>query len=417
MSGLERVARDAKAASRVLSRVSSREKAVMLREIADALDRRALEILHENEQDVAQAKRSRTPAALVDRLFLDEDRIAEMAAGVRAVAALPDPVGEIDHGWRVPNGLEIARVRVPLGVVAVIYEGRPNVTTDAAALCLASGNAVILRGSRIAMRSNLILTEVMAGALIEAGAPPAAIALVGRDREELRQLVRMEGTVDVVAPRGGEALKGFLKEHSRVPVIYAAAGNNHVYVDADADLDMAVRIALNAKVQRPGVCNSAETLLVHREAAPAFLPRAVEGLRAHGVEIRACAEALALLPDVGDGIGEATEEDYATEFLSLVIAVRVVDSLEEALDHIGRHGSGHSEAIVTRSLGAAAECQGAVDAACVYVNASTRFTDGAEFGMGAEIANSTQKLHARGPIGLTELTTMKYLITGNGQVR
>jgi glutamate-5-semialdehyde dehydrogenase len=216
----------------MLARVSSREKAVMLREIADALERRSLEILHENEQDVAQAKRSRTPAALLDRLFLDEDRIAEMAAGVRAVAELPDPVGEIDHGWRVPNGLEIARVRVPLGVVAVIYEGRPNVTTDAAALCLASGNAVILRGSRIALRSNLILTEVMAGALIEAGAPPAAIALLGTDREELRQLVRMEGIVDVVVPRGGEALKDFLKEHSRLPVIYAAAGNTSTWTPA-----------------------------------------------------------------------------------------------------------------------------------------------------------------------------------------
>jgi glutamate-5-semialdehyde dehydrogenase len=385
--------------------------------MAEALERRSDEILHENQKDVEAAKRSHAAPALIDRLLLDEDRVADMAAGIRAVAALPDPVGGIDGGRTLPNGLEILRRRVPLGVVAVIYEGRPNVTADAVALCLKSGNAVILRGSRTALRSNRIIAEVLTGALIEADAPRWAVALLGPDREELRRLLGMEGVLDLVIPRGGEELKAFIKEHARVPVIYAASGNNHVYVHADADLDMAAKVTINAKVQRPGVCNAAETLLVHRGCAADFLPRTAARLRAQGVELRVDRAGLDLLGETGEGLAEATAEDYGTEFLALVMAVRVVGSLQEAMDHIAEHGSGHSEAIVTGSLDAAAEFQDAVDAAAVYVNASTRFTDGAEFGMGAEIGISTQKLHARGPIGLHELTTYKYLVTGHGHVR
>jgi glutamate-5-semialdehyde dehydrogenase len=302
-------------------------------------------------------------------------------------------------------------------VIAVVYEGRPNVTADAVALALKSGNAVILRGSHLAMRSNLIIAEVLTGALIEADAPRWAVALLGADREELRRLVEMEDAVDLVIPRGGPQLKALLREHARVPVIYAAAGNNHVYVHADADPEMAVKIAVNAKVQRPGVCNAAETLLVHRDAAPAILPLAVERLRANGVELRMDRAGRDLLGDAAEGLGEATEQDYDTEYLDLVMAVRVVADLDEAIDHIARHGSGHSEAIVTESLAAARAFQERVDAAVVYVNASTRFTDGGEFGMGAEIGISTQKLHARGPIGLAELTSYTYLVTGHGHLR
>jgi glutamate-5-semialdehyde dehydrogenase len=414
---LERVVADVRDASRVLARMPGHHRDAVLREMADALERRSAEILRENRLDVEAAKAARTPAALIDRLLLDEDRVADMATGLRAVAALPDPVGVVDGGRRLPNGLDLVRRRVPLGVVAVIYEGRPNVTADAVGLCLKSGNAAVLRGSRLANRSNLIIAEVLTGALIEADAPRWSVALLGPDRDEMRRLVQMEGMVDLVIPRGGEELKGFLREHARVPVIYAASGNNHVYVHADADPDMAVAIAVNAKVQRPGVCNAAETLLVHRDAAPAVLPAAAERLAQAGVELRVDRAGLDLLGARAEGMGEATEDDYATEFLSLVMAVRVVDSLEEAVAHIGRFGSGHSEAIVTGSVAAAREFQESVDAAVVYVNASTRFTDGGEFGMGAEIGISTQKLHARGPIGLQELTSYTYLVTGHGHLR
>ncbi len=417
MTTLERVVADVAKARRELARLPGHHRDAILLEMADALERRSDEILRENRQDVEAAKRGRSAPALIDRLLLDEDRVADMARAVRNVAALPDPIGTVDMGRTLPNGLELVRRRVPLGVVAVVYEGRPNVTVDAVSLCVKSGNAVILRGSRLASRSNLILAEVLSGALIEAEAPRWSVALLGADREELRRLVQMTGAVDLVIPRGGEDLKAFLMEHSRVPVIYAASGNNHVYVHADADLDMAQKITVNAKVQRPGVCNAAETLLVHRDAAAAFLPPAVARLRAEGVELRIDRPGLDLLGDAGEGIGEATEADYGTEFLGLTLAVRVVDSLDEALEHIARHGSGHSEAIVTGSLDAARTFQQSVDAAAVYVNASTRFTDGGEFGMGAEIGISTQKLHARGPIGLAELTTYTYLVTGHGHLR
>ncbi|MDP9399466.1 MAG: glutamate-5-semialdehyde dehydrogenase, partial [Actinomycetota bacterium] len=337
---------------------------------------------------------------------------------VRAVAALPDPVGEVVEGRRLANGLDVRKVRVPFGVVAVVYEARPNVTVDAAALCLKSGNAVVLRGSSSAARSNAILGQVVAEAAEAAGVPAGAIGLVGGGgRGELAELATQDGVVDLIFPRGGEGLKAALRAVATVPVIYAASGNCHVYVDASADLDAAEAIVLNAKVQRPGVCNAAETLLVHAQAAPAFLPRVLTALAGKGVELRVDARARTLAPDLDGALREATDADWAQEFLALVLAVRVVDSVEEAIAHVNEHGSGHSEAILTADAAAARAFQREVDAACVYVNASTRFTDGGEFGMGAEIGNSTQKLHARGPIGVRELCTTKLLVEGDGHVR
>jgi glutamate-5-semialdehyde dehydrogenase len=353
----------------------------------------------------------------MDRLALTEERIAGMARGVREIVALPDPVGEVIDGGRLPNGLDVRKVRVPLGVVAVVYEARPNVTIDAAALCLKSGNAILLRGSSSATHSNAVLAAIAAEAAEAGGLPAGALGLVaGGGREELAELATQEGLVDLIIPRGGEGLKKALSAVATVPVIYAASGNCHVYVDASADLERAVEIVVNAKTQRPGTCNSAETLLVHADAAPAFLPRALRALADAGVELRGDERTRALAPD-GVAVGAATDEDYATEFLAPILAVRVVDGVGEAIEHVEAFGSGHSEAILTGSTAAAREFQRGVDAACVYVNASTRFTDGGEFGMGAEIGNSTQKLHARGPIGLRELCTFKYLVEGDGHLR
>jgi glutamate-5-semialdehyde dehydrogenase len=358
-------------------------------------------------------------AALLDRLALDPARVRSMADGVRKIAALPDPVGEVIDGFRLPNGLDVNKIRVPLGVVAVVYEARPNVTIDAAALCLKSGNAIVLRGSSSAMHSNAVLSAIAGDASTEAGLPEGAIVLVaGGGREELADLATQEGVVDLIVPRGGEGLKAALKGVATVPVIYAASGNCHVYVDASADVDMAQRIIVNAKTQRPGVCNAAETLLVHADIAPAFLPRALAALRDVGVELRVDGRAHALANGrLAQDLGDASDEDWDVEFLALVLAVKVVDSVDEAIEHVNAHGSGHSEAIVTASVASARSFELGVDAACVYVNASTRFTDGGEFGMGAEIGNSTQKLHARGPIGLRELCTYKYVVEGSGQVR
>ncbi|MEA2390886.1 MAG: glutamate-5-semialdehyde dehydrogenase [Solirubrobacteraceae bacterium] len=408
----------ARRASRELAQLGSGVKDAVLEAIAAALEDRASEILEANARDLDAGGSSGLSGALLDRLALDEQRIAAMAAGTRAIAALPDPVGEVIDGHRLPNGLDVRKVRVPLGVVAVVYEARPNVTIDAAALCLKSGNAVVLRGSSSAAHSNAVLAAVAGEAAEEAGLPLGALSLVaGGDRAELAELATQTGVVDLVIPRGGEGLKAALKGVATVPVIFAASGNCHVFVDATADLDDAERIALNAKIQRPGVCNSLETLLVHSAAAPEFLPRALAALREAGVELRVDERTAELAGDLGPSLARATEEDWATEFLALVLAVRVVDSVQEAIDHVNRYGSGHSEAIVTRDTAAARAFQLGVDAACVYVNASTRFTDGGEFGMGAEIGNSTQKLHARGPIGLRELCTFKYLVEGAGHVR
>ena len=347
----------------------------------------------------------------MDRLALDAGRVRGIADGARAIAALPDPVGEVVDGGRLHNGLEFRKVRVPLGVIAVVYEARPNVTIDAAALCLKSGNAVLLRGSSSAAHSNAVLARIAVDAASEL--PDGSIGLVTGDREALAELATQDGLVDLIIPRGGEGLKKAISAVATVPVIYAAAGNCHVYVDASGDLEAAERIIVNAKVQRPGTCNSAETLLVHADVAGSFLPSALAALRSHGVELRGDERVRAIDP----AVAAASDADWGEEFLALILAVRVVDSVDDAIDHVNEYGSGHSEAIVTQDLAAARAFQLGIDSACIYVNASTRFTDGGEFGMGAEIGNSTQKLHARGPIGLRELCSTRYLVEGDGQVR
>jgi len=408
----------AKEASRELAALPAADKNRALNEIAMALERRTPEILRENRDDVKEGKAARLSGALMDRLMLDEDRIREMAWSLRSIASLPDPVGEVVDGWRLPNGMEISKVRVPFGVVAVIYEARPNVTADAAGLCLKTGNAVILRGGSASLHSIRMLTEVINGALIDAGLPAHAVSLVeSRDRSHLKQLLTMSEYIDLVIPRGGEALKEYLVKNSKIPVIYAAGGNCHIFVDASADLEKAVRIVVNAKVQRPGVCNAVETLLVHRDAAPEFVPAVAKELLGRKVKLHVDTEARALIKGKAAGVSDATEEHYATEFLDLELAVKVVSGVDEAIGHITTYGTGHSEAIITNDLESSRQFTARVDAACVYVNASTRFTDGGQFGMGAEIGISTQKLHARGPLGLRELTSVKYIITGDGQVR
>ena len=408
----------AKVASRRLAQLESGTRDAALLAIADALEARVDEILEANGRDIEAGREAGVPAPLLDRLALDASRVAGIAQGARQIAALRDPVGEVIEGWRLPNGLDIRKVRVPLGVVAIVYEARPNVTIDCAALAIKSGNAIVLRGSSSAVHSNAVLGAIASQAAAQAGVPEGSIGILsGGDRDELGELATREGLVDLIIPRGGEGLKRALKAVATVPVIYAASGNCHVYVDATADLDDAERIILNAKLQRPGTCNAAETLLVHRDAAPAFLPRALSALREAGVELRVDGRTRAAAGDLGPTLAEATDEDWDTEFHALILAVGVVDSVDEAIEHVNLHGSGHSDAILTRDTGAARAFTRGVDSACVYVNASTRFTDGGEYGMGAEMGNSTQKLHARGPIGVRELTTYKYVVEGSGQSR
>src|SRR6185437_10885932 len=409
----------AKRAAAQLASTPSGVKDAALEAIAGALIDRTPEILEANARDLDAGREAGLTAALVDRLALDAGRIAVVAGQVRDIAALPDPVGEVIEGRRLANGLEVRKVRVPLGVIAVVYEARPNVTIDAAALCLKSGNAIVLRGSSTAANSNQALARIAAEAAVAAGLPEGAVSLVaGGGREELAELATQREYVDLIIPRGGESLKEALQAVATVPVIYAASGNCHVYVDAAADLGQALAIVLNAKLQRPGVCNAAETLLVHEAIADRFVPVVADALAEAGVTLRADDRAHALAAPVARERTEAaTEEDWSTEYLGPTLAVGIVASVEEAIEHVGRYGSGHSEAIVTLDAAAARAFQLGVDAACVYVNASTRFTDGGEFGMGAEIGNSTQKLHARGPIGLRELCTFKYLIEGAGHVR
>ncbi len=419
----------AKDAARLLARTGTAVKDAALEAIAASLLERAPEILTANARDLELAREAGLSAALLDRLSLDERRIAGIVRAVRQIVELADPVGEVIDGHRLASGLDVRKVRVPLGVVAVVYEARPNVTIDAAALCLKSGNAIVLRGSSSATHSNAALAQIAAEAAVEAGLPAGCVSLIaGGGREELAELATQRDSVDLIIPRGGESLKEALQAVATVPVMYAASGNCHVYVDASADLESAEAIVLNAKTQRPGVCNAAETLLVHEQIAPAFLARMLPSLERAGVLVRGdertCAIADGLSAPGGDGSEElplaiepAEQEDWDREYLALTLAVGVVDSTEAAIEHIARHGSGHSEAIVTANTTSARAFQVGVDAACVYVNASTRFTDGGEFGMGAEIGNSTQKLHARGPIGLRELCTFKYLIEGDGHVR
>jgi glutamate-5-semialdehyde dehydrogenase len=445
------VARRAKQAAADLAPLSSGIKDAALEAIARALVARTPEIIAANAEDVRRGREAGLTASFIDRLRLDERRIAAIADAVRQVAGLTDPVGETVRGRLLPNGLELRQVRVPLGVVGIVYEGRPNVTVDAAALCLKSGNAVLLRGSSSARESNTALVAVMRDALADTGVPVDAIAMVpGAGRDSVKHLMRARGLVDVLIPRGGAALISAVVEESTVPVIETGVGNCHVYVDADADLDMALEILVNAKTQRPSVCNAAESVLVHADVAATFLTRALPALRAAGVTVHADERVYALAIQA-DAPGEpgapggpaargaagapgslgapeepggraaavvpATEEDWGAEYLSLDIAAAVVDSLEGAVAHIRRYGSGHTEAIVTRSQEAARRFTALVDSAAVMVNTSTRFTDGEEFGFGAEIGISTQKLHARGPMGLPELTSTKYVVTGTGQLR
>ena len=386
--------------------------------MATALETRADEVLEANERDMDAGREAGLDASLLDRLLLTPARISQIAAEAHSIAALPDPDGELLEERTLDSGLRLRKVSVPLGVIAVVYEARPNVTIDCTALCIKSGNAIVLRGSSMAAHSNAVLAGIAREAVVEAGGPADAVSpITGGDRDELRQLATQRGLIDLIIPRGGEGLKATLMEHATVPVIYAASGNCHVYVDDTADLDDAVAITLNAKVQKPSVCNAAETLLVHADCAAEFLPRVLGELREAGVELRADARTRSLAGELGDSLIEATEDDWKTEYHALVLAVGVVDSLDEAIDRVNRYSSHHSDAIVTGSDEAARAFTQGVDTACVYVNASTRFTDGAVFGLGAEIGNSTQKLHARGPIGLRELCTYKYVVEGDGDVR
>jgi glutamate-5-semialdehyde dehydrogenase len=418
VSSVTEVCERARSAARALAATDTATKNAALLAIARALRSREAEILAANELDLQAGREADIGAALLDRLRLDSERLEGIATAVEAVAALADPVGQVIEGYRLPNGLDVRKVRVPLGVIAVVYEARPNVTIDAAALCLKSSNAIVLRGSSSATQSNAVLASIASEAAVAAGLPEGCIGLVARGgRGELAELATQEGLVDLLIPRGGEGLKAALKDVATVPVIYAASGNCHVYVDASADLDRALEIVLNAKTQRPGVCNAAETLLVHAHIAARFLPEAIVALRARGVELRADEQTMALAGELAAELRPASEQDWDTEYLALTLSVGVVGSVEQAIEHISRHGSGHSEAILTKDTACARAFQLGVDAACVYVNASTRFTDGGEFGMGAEIGNSTQKLHARGPIGLRELCTFKYLVEGSGHVR
>ncbi|MEA2349026.1 MAG: glutamate-5-semialdehyde dehydrogenase [Thermoleophilaceae bacterium] len=412
------VCAEARSASLLLARADGAARNAALVAMADALEVRTAEILEANQRDLEAGREAGFDAALLDRLALDEGRVAEIARDTRNIAAMDDPIGEIIEERTLENGLLLKRMRVPLGVIAVVYEARPNVTIDCSALCIKSGNAIVLRGSSAAEHSNAVLAAIASDAVIGAGLPQGTVSIIdGGQRSEMEELATQVGVVDLIVPRGGEGLKNALAAVAKVPVLYAGSGNCHVFVDETADVAMATEIVLNSKVQRPSTCNAAETLLVHSAIAAEFLPGALAALREAGVELRVDERSRAASGELADSLGSATEEDWATEYHALILAVKVVDSVDEAIDHINHFGSAHSEAIVTDSRESAAAFTEAVDAAAVYVNASTRFTDGAQFGLGAEIGNSTQKLHARGPIGLRELTTYKYVVEGTGQVR
>ncbi|WNE96540.1 glutamate-5-semialdehyde dehydrogenase [Streptomyces luomodiensis] len=408
----------ARAAAADLAPLPRAAKDDALLAMADALEVRTKEIVEANAADVERAREAGTSEAIIDRLTLTPERVRAIASDVRDVIALPDPVGEVVRGSTLPNGIDLRQVRVPLGVVGIIYEARPNVTVDAAALCLKSGNAVLLRGSSSASHSNAALVKVLRDAVGGAGLPADAVQLVpGESRDSVRELMRARGLVDVLIPRGGASLIRTVVEESTVPVIETGTGNCHVYVDADADLDMAVEILVNSKAQRPSVCNAAETLLVHQDIAARFLPRALDALAEAGVTVHADERVLALAESSKATVVPAVVEDWETEYLSYDIAAAVVDSLEAAVGHIRLWSSGHTEAIVTSSQQAARRFTQLVDSTTVAVNASTRFTDGGQFGFGAEIGISTQKLHARGPMALPELTSTKYIVTGDGHTR
>lgn len=402
------------AASRELARLSSEAKNAILLAMAGALDGDKEKLVKANQKDLEEGLKSGLSVAMLDRLRLDDSRIAGMTKGLRTVARLSDPVGAQISRWTRPNGLDIIKRRVPIGVIGIIYESRPNVTADSAGLCFKTSNAVILRGGKEAMNSNLAIVKAMIEGGRAKGLPENAIQFITTtDRDAIRELVQLEGRVDLVIPRGGEALIRSVTEHARVPVIKHYKGVCHTYVDESANLDMALKVAENAKCQRPGVCNAMETLLVHEKVAKEFLPKLAARLTERGVELRGCAASRAIVPEMK----EATEDDWYAEYLDLILAVRVVPSVQAAIEHINHYGSRHSDAIIADARAAQAMFTQDVDSATVYVNASTRFTDGGEFGMGAEIGISTDKLHARGPMGLEELTTYKYVIHGRGQIR
>jgi glutamate-5-semialdehyde dehydrogenase len=405
-------AEKARTAALTLSSATRATKDAALIAMADSLAKAETAILEANQRDVASAEANGTSAALIDRLRLTPDRIAGMVEGLRELAALPDPVGDVVRGWTNANGVQVRQVRVPFGVVGIIYEARPNVTADAGGICLKSGNAVLLRGSSSAAESNAAIVEALQAGLVDAGLPADAIQLVPGPREVTNELMAARGLVDVLIPRGGAGLIDTVVRNSQVPVIETGVGNCHVFVDAAADEQMALDIVINAKTQRPSVCNAAETLLVHADIADSFVPRVLETLSANGVTVHGDRRVAAY----GDVV-PAEDRDFAVEYLSLDIAVAIVDSLDAALQHIRRYSTGHSETIVTDSQASAARFAAEIDAAAVLVNASSRFVDGGEFGFGAEIGISTQKLHARGPMGLPEMTSTKYVVTGSGQIR
>ena len=414
MKSVLEICRRAAAVAPEVGGLSGAAKKAALEEMARALESRAAYAIEANAEDVSRARSEGASTSVVDRLSLTDSRIASMAEGIRAVAAQPDPVGEVIGGWTPLNGLRIEKMRAPLGVVAVIYEGRPNVTADVSALCLKSGNACILRGSRIAASSNVAIMEILRDAAVHAGVPEDAIQIVrATDRSSALELMQAKGYVDLLVPRGGADLIRSIEDNATVPFIIDGDGNCHVYVDASADPQIATAIIDNAKTQRPSVCNAAETMLVHAEMADKWLPGALDALEAKGVEIRGDNRVQAVWPNASN----AVEDDWRTEYLDLVLAVQVVDSVDDAIAHINRYGTSNAEAIVTNDLDAARRFTAEVDSGSVFVNASTRFSDGGEFGYGAEIGISTQKLHARGPMGLEALTTVKYVVWGNGQVR
>ena len=411
---IEDMAKEAKAASRQLRRVGKAQKDSTLELLAGKLIDMQADIIKENENDLTQARKAGLSAAMIDRLTMDYKVIRGMADGLREVASLPDPVGEVSGMWKRPNGLLVGRVRIPLGVIGFIYESRPNVTVDAAALCLKSGNTVILKGGSEAIHSNLILSDLLEQALVESGLPPKAIQVIPTtDREAVKILIGLDDYIDTIIPRGGEGLIRFVTGHSRVPVLKHYKGVCHVYVDEYADLHMAREICFNSKVQRPGVCNAMETMLIHKGIASDFIPDMVERFRDANVEIRGCPRTL----ELSQGIKPAVETDWPAEFLDLILAVKIVSNMDEALDHIEQYGSNHTEAIITNDYNRSQRFLAEVDASVVLINASTRFNDGNQLGLGAEIGINTSKLHAFGPMGLEELTTTKFIVYGQGQVR
>jgi glutamate-5-semialdehyde dehydrogenase len=414
LSMIEGMAMDARHAAKELRRIGRPQKDQALEVMARKLVQRQEEILQANERDISTAKTSGLSAAMLERLKLDESSIQSMAAGLREVAALPDPVGEITGMWRRPNGLLVGRIRIPIGVIGFIYESRPNVTVDAAALCVKSGNTVLLKGGSEAFHSNRSLADLLGQSLQESGLPPKAVQVIPTtDREAVKVLIGLEDHLDVIIPRGGEGLIRFVTSHSRVPVLKHYKGVCHIYVDDSADLETAWNVCFNAKVQRPGVCNAMETLLVHRDTASDFLPTMFERLQEAGVEIRGCPETVRLLSN----IRPAEASDWSAEFLDLILAVKIVSGMDEALDHIELYGSRHTEAIITTDYDRAHRFLNEVDSSVVLVNTSTRFNDGNQLGLGAEIGINTSKLHAFGPMGLEELTTTKFIVHGQGQLR